>query len=219
MLAKVQNRKVNAKSKVTKTLAKTKAKAVAKPKTKPIKVSPKEVILKQKSVKKPQPAKTRAISGKIKKAVDKGAKMNTATIKRPATKPEPTKEIPRKRLQRPGVSVGSSKLRELQEASFNAYRAREIAKERAAKGLPPSLVAVVTPEQLVIALQVRDDSNPEWSILRSIPINSHTSESQLRKYRQELNDLKMGWVVSNYFGSNAEFRICRLTQKGHQAVY
>lgn len=58
-----------------------------------------------------------------------------------------------------------------------------------------------------LCLQVRTDDGMGWGALSAIRLHTYTDPKAMRDYRKELNDKKVNWMRSNYFGGTASFRI------------
>lgn len=195
-----------------KPVAKAKAKAVKpKAKTKPsaaTKKVVKKLIQETKAKVKTKPkAKVTKTPAKG-KPTTKGKKMAVAEVieKKPV----------RRRLKTGGPGKA---MREINSAQWAAFNARQLQANLAARGLTPSVVKVKMPEQKALALQVRTRSSPEWGTLKSIPINNYTPQKQLNEYIEELKELKIGWLITDYFGPDAEFQIAEITTRPYVAVY
>ena len=158
------------------------------------------------------------------------AKHKQTLAKKKVTKPKKAKEpkpvfntvvIHEARPQRKRLKGGgpSKEMRTIASAQWAAVKAKNYIREREAQGLPPLTVTLKTPARQLLALQVRDSRDPEWGTLKAFTINSHTPSSQLDKYRAELRELQIDWIVSNYFGSDAMYRICVVHQDEHCATY
>lgn len=211
---KLQARNRNAKSVNVKSKAKAAApEPVKKPSKKkttakvvPIKAAkPKAAPAKKATQKKPKMTEQKA---------SRGRKMQTQTN---VVEIKPKASLPRKRLHKGPLNP---EIQKKMKTSWESYRAREIKRNLEAKGTPLGTVTVAVKEQRLLALQVRSDRDPEWGTLKSIPINEYTPDAELKKHYRYLNDLKIGWIISNYFdGTGVEFRICEITQKGYKTSY
>lgn len=218
----------------------TRGKSKAKSPIKPIKAPAKKPT---KTTTKTNGSRTKAKPKVDSKAVEKLLAKHKAKLqaeKKAAKKPtppkqeaKPKKKIERKRLTRSiemnesmsvhnnkakllpvGSTTGRDILKQQINASFAAYMAREAAKKRAAKGIKLKKMTMKVPPQRVLALQVRNREQPEWGILRSFVVTDHTPESQIEKWRAELADLKIGWSITDYFGSDAQYKIDFVTIPG-----
>lgn len=230
---------------LTKKVVKKSVKTAAKPKPKAkAKATPKAVVKKttEKANKKIAQKILERHRLRLKQEANNKKTTNKKTVKKPEAKPEakPKKIIERKHLtrstkpmQQETVKVknprakliaksggpGSVELRKAANAAFAAHLAREAARARAAKGIVTQKLTIKIPKQKVLALQVRTVEDPEWGILKSFAINDYTSQKQLDEYTKELKELQVGWIVSNYFGSNASYKIDVVVQPSRVVEY
>lgn len=144
----------------------------------------------------------------------KNTKSEKVEKKKPTKAPEQRKRI---KLAHK-ASLGSG-LKELSSQRFAAYQAREVVKKLEAKGLSLGEVKITTAVQKVLALQVRNKMHPTWGTLRGFDINDYTPDAKLRQIRKELKDLQLGWMISNYFGFDAEYRIVEIERPAQVSTY
>lgn len=207
---KAKDKKANAKTTITvksKTTVKATARRpAAKPKTKSGSATKRVVktIIERHSGK-PKTNKSKAIP-------KKGAKKmqtTTATVKTEAPKP-----TVRRRLRTGGPSL---ELRNRSKAFFEGHRYKVTVQRLKNEGKDLS-VTMTVPVQRYLALQVRTPGE-DWGTLRALPINQYTPKKEIDRLREELKNLQIGWAVTDYFGSDAQFRICEVTQEGYRVKY
>lgn len=129
---------------------------------------------------------------------------------------EEPKAKPRKRLKNGGPNpefIAASK------AAYAAMQARKAAKAREEKGIVSPPLQVNLPKQHMLVLQVRNLQDEEWGILKAFNINAYTPPSQLDKYVAQLEELKLGWIISGYFGNDANFRIHEVVRQAQTVSY